>query len=346
MSARPALPAALRVRLSARLAARVRRLRARAEARIPPRAPEPLPVRFDRRRIYVLPTRFGLFFSSVLAAMLVGALNYNNNPAMLLALLLGGAALTSLFASHLQLSGLGVVSVGAEPVAAGRPLLVRVHARAEPGRTRRGLRLRSARPDQGDADAAAEAWLSLDHGAGEAVLELPTRRRGWLQPPRLRIATTRPLGLAVAWSYVWPAQPLLVYPAPEAQGPALPEGAGDRAQARMHPAGDDVHHLRGYRRGDPRRAIAWKASARRDELLVREYEQPQGADVDLDWDHVGALPWESRIRRLARWVDEAERDGRRYRLRLPGQVALGPDRGDAHRHSCLRALALLPEGPG
>ncbi len=334
---------ALRGRLAARLTAPLRRLRVRAEARIPPRTPEPLPVRFDRRRIYVLPTRFGLFFSTLLAAMLVGALNYNNNPAMLLALLLGGAALTSLFASHLQLSGLGVVSVGAEPVAAGRPLLLRVHARAEPGRTRRGLRLRCA---DAETDHAAEAGLSLDHGAGEAVLELPTRRRGWLQPPRLRIATTRPLGLAVAWSYVWPAQPLLVYPAPEAQGPALPEGAGDQAQTRMHPAGDDVHHLRGYRRGDSRRAIAWKASARRNELLVREYEQPQGADVDLDWDHVSALPWESRIRRLARWVDEAERDGRRYRLRLPGQSALGPDRGDAHRHACLRALALMPEGQG
>lgn len=339
MSATALFPAALRTRLSAQ----ARRLRARAEARIPPRAPELLPVRFDRRRIYVLPTRFGLFFSSLLAAMLVGALNYNNNPAMLLALLLGGAALTSLFASHLQLSGLGVVSVGAEPVAAGRPLLVRVHARAEPGRTRRGLRLHCI---DAPNNAASYAWLSLDHGAGEAVLELPTRRRGWLQPPRLRIATTRPLGLAVAWSYVWSAQPLLVYPAPEAQGPALPEGAGNQAQTRMHPAGDDVHHLRSYRRGDPRRAIAWKASARRDELLVREYEQPQGADVDLDWDLLGALPWESRIRRLARWVDEAERDGRRYRLCLPGQVVLGPDQGDAHRHACLRALALLPEGPG
>src|SRR3546814_12831882 len=66
--------------------------------------------------------------------------------------------------------------------------------------------------------------------------------------------------------------PLLVYPAPEAHGPPLPEGSGDNAQARLHPAGDDVHHLRTYRRGDPRRAIAWKPSARHGALLVREYE--------------------------------------------------------------------------
>jgi len=51
-----------------------------------PRRPEALPQRLDRHRIYVLPTRFGLFVAVLLAAMLLGALNYNNNPALLLAL--------------------------------------------------------------------------------------------------------------------------------------------------------------------------------------------------------------------------------------------------------------------
>ncbi|MFP5373272.1 MAG: DUF58 domain-containing protein [Gammaproteobacteria bacterium] len=309
------------------------RWRGRLAAWIRPRAPEPLPVRLDRRRIYVLPTGFGLFFGALLLAMAVGALNYNNNPAFLLALLLAGASLTGLLLAHLQLSGLALVAVGAEPVPAGRPLALRLHLRAEPGHERHGLRI-----DGGGAIAV----LSLDAGAGEAVLPLPTHQRGWLQPPRLKISSTRPLGLVRAWSWVWPDVPVLVYPAPESGGPPLPEGAGSATRARLHPAGDDVHHLRGYRRGDARRAIAWKPSARRDSLLVREYEQPLGADVDLDWHQLAGLGHEDRIRRLARWVDEAERENRRYRLQLPGQPPLGPDRGSAHRHACLRALALMP----
>src|SRR3546814_1997665 len=124
--------------------------------------------------------------------------------------------------------------------------------------------------------------------AGATTLEIPTRRRGWLDPGRLRISTTRPLGLARAWAWLWPRVPLLVYPAPEAHGPPLPEGSGDNAQARLHPAGDDVHHLRTYRRGHARRAIAWKPSARHGALLVREYEQPLGAAIVLEIgrDHV------------------------------------------------------------
>lgn len=311
----------------------IQQLRVRFQSWARPRQPETLPVRLDRNRIYVLPTGFGLFFALLLATMALGALNYNNNPALLLCLLLVGAANTSLFAAHLQLSGLTISAIGAEPVAAGTPLAVRIHAQAMPGRDRRGLRVDCGR---------STAILSLDDGSGEATLLLPTRRRGWLELERLQISTTRPLGLARAWAYVWPDAPLLVYPAPEPHGPPLPGGSGEQALARLHPAGDDVHHLRAYRRGDPRRAIAWKPSARRDALLVREYEQPLGADLVLDWQQLPAIGHEAKIRRLARWVDEAEREGRRYRLLLPGQPALGPASGAIHRHACLRALALLP----
>lgn len=310
---------------------RLSSLRARFGLLARPRRPEPLPVIFNRRRIYVLPTAFGAFFAALLAVMLLGALNYNNNPALLLALLLAGAGNASLFAAHLQLSGLRVAAVDAEPVPAGAPITLRVHLRADAARPRRGLRLRAG---------GAEATSSLVDGAGEARLVLPTERRGWLHPERITISTTRPLGIARAWAYAWPAEPLLVYPRPEADGPPLPHGAGDAPQARLHPAGDDVHHLRAYRRGDSRRAIAWKPSARRGSLLVREYEQAQGADVVLDWSLV-PLAYEDRIQRLARWVDEAEREGRRYQLQLP-QQAIGPGRGAVHRHACLRALALLP----
>lgn len=310
-------------------------LRRRIESWARPRRPEALPVRLDRRRIYILPTAFGWFVVLLLTTMAIGALNYNNNPALLLCLLLIGTTLSSLLWTQLQLGGLDIQAVHGEPVAAGRAMTLRLHAVAAPGRARQGLLV-----EGGDASAT----LTLHDARGEAVLLLATQRRGWLDLPRLRISTSRPFGLARAWSWVWPQTPVLVYPAPEAAGPPLPMGGGDTAQARLHAAGDDLHHLREWRQGDSRRAIAWKPSARRDALIVRELERPQGADITLDWPQTAGLAHEDRIRRLARWIDEAERDGVRYRLALPGHPAIGPDQGQSHRHACLRALALLPQG--
>ena len=298
-----------------------------------PRQAESLPVRLQRNRIYVLPTMTGLFFGLLLGTMGLGALNFNNNPALLLALLLAGAAQASLIAAHMQLSGVIVDAVAADPVPAGEPLKLRIALRAGDERTRRGLRIAS-----GDAHVHA----AFDYNGSTVELPIATERRGWMPLPRLELSTVQPLGLARAWAYAWPQQAALVYPAPEAQAPPLPTPAGDAGRAQVTRAGDDVHHLRGYRAGDAPRSVAWKASARRDSLLVREYEQHRSDQLLLEWPLTAGLPYERRIRRLARWVDDAEREGRRYALSLPGQPATPMGLGAAHRHRCLRALALMP----
>lgn len=309
-------------------------LRKRMQAWMRPRGPETLPVRLDRHRIYVLPTASGLFFGLLLGTMLLGALNFNNNPALLLALLLAGAALASLIAAHMQLSGLRIETVAAEPVAAGETLSLRIALAASDARVRRGLRI---------AHGEHATHVVLDARGSTAELRLSTTRRGLLPIPRLELSTVQPLGLARAWAYAWPAQSLLVYPAPEAQAPPLPVPAGAQGHPQAARAGDDPHHLRAYRPGDAPRSVAWKASARHDNLLVRDYEQQRGGELLLDWQHTVGLPYEQRIRRLARWIDDAEREGHRYALQLPAQSLIAGDQGATHRHRCLRALALLPQ---
>lgn len=294
---------------------------------------ESLPILIHRRRIYVLPTGYGLFMAALLLTMLVGALNYNNNPALLLGFLLAAAAQNSLVRAHLQLSGLRLKAVLAEPVHAGQTLRLRLIFDAVSARARPGMELRCT---------GVEALFALrDREETEAMLELPSERRGWFRTPRLRVSTIQPLGFARAWSWLYPEVKVLVYPALEEQAPPLPEAAedGESNRTRMH--GEQPHHLRDYRHGDAPRQIAWKPSARADRLLVREYESSATRDLQLDWFRLPALAYEARIRRLARWVVDAERRGLRYRLLIPGQ-SIGPARGPEHRHACLRALALMP----
>jgi uncharacterized protein (DUF58 family) len=299
-----------------------------------PKAPESLPVRLGRSRIYVLPTGFGLFLGAMLVTMLVGGLNYNNNPALLLVFLIAGVANNSLVQAHLILSGIRLRALHADPVFAGEAMRLKLRFEADGARERPGLELLYD-------GALAEFTL----GAGEeteVALDIATHRRGWLPLGRMRLSTVRPFGLARSWSWLRPDTPLLVYPTPDPLAPPLPAALGDGDSPRSRAHGEQPHHLRDYRRGDMPRQIAWKASARADKLLVREYESAVARDITLDWFALGDLPHEARIRRLARWVVEAERSGSRYALLLPSE-RIAAARSFDHRHACLRALALLPD---
>ncbi|MFA5685252.1 MAG: DUF58 domain-containing protein [Lysobacteraceae bacterium] len=313
------------------------RLLRAAESRLPAltrlKSAEALPITLDRRRIYVLPTRFGIAFGVLLAAMTLGALNYNNNPALILCFLLLSVANTGLLSGYLALRGLRLIEASAIPVHAGQPLQLRLRFDGVEARARRGLRLRRGDIVEG---------FSLDaRGAADVLLAIPTERRGRLPLGRIEVSMRRPLGMFVAWSWLHPQREALVYPALERDAPPLPEGLGDGTPTRRRGPDETVHSLRDYRGGDPLRSIAWKRSAQQGRTLVREFESPAGQAVTLDWSQLAALPVERRIQRLARWASEAQRQGRRSELRLPG-LRLGPDSGPAHLHACLRALALLP----
>lgn len=304
-----------------------------ALALVRPKRPEPLPILIGRGRIYILPTGFGLFIALMLTTMLIGGLNYNNNPALLLVFLLAAAANNSLLRAHLTLSGVRLKTLRSEPVFAGQSLAVTFRFDAEGMRARPGLELLAG---------LIHGEFDLDAGADiETTLALPTRERGWFELGRLRLSTLQPLGLARAWSWLKPDIRLLVYPALDAHAPPLPEAQGEGSSPRTRSQGEQPHHLRDYRSGDTPRQIAWKASARNDRLLVREYEATAARKIVLDWHSLPRLDHEAKIRRLACWVVDAEHGSGNYSLRLPGQT-IGFGRGAEHRHACLRALALLP----
>ena len=265
--------------------------------------------------------------------MLMGALNFNNNAAMLFTFALAGVVLISLPRTVAHLERLSLTSVRADPVHAGGTLEARLQLLAEDGRPRRRVRLRHE---------GLERVFDLQGGDGGAItLAIPAPRRGLMPLGRLTLWTDYPFGTFRAWSVLNPDTPLLVYPRPEANGPPLPL-AGRQGEARTaKPHGEDWQGLREFRAGDPMRLVAWKASAREERLLVKEFAEPRGGEVVLAWEALAALEYEARIARLTRWVLLAEAEQRPYRLLLP-QESFGPDLGPAHKAQCLTALALLP----
>ena len=89
------------------------------------------------------------------------------------------------------------------------------------------------------------------------------------------------------------------------------------------------------------RHVDWRAVARGQPLLLKQFVGTGGQRVWLTWADVSGLPdVEAKLSQLCRWIVEAEREGFQYGLRLPGFEG-SPSRGDRHRHHLLRALALF-----
>lgn len=315
------------------------RMRAVAEHRLPAltrlRQLESLPIQLNRRRIYVLPSFFGIGMAVLLVIMQLGALNYSNNPALLLTCMLAAATWMSLYVGFRNLVGLELLGATANECHANESMELEFRFSGRT-RIRSGLRLECAR--------IATAFWTPNGSAQNVQLTIPMKKRGWWRPGRIRIWTEYPLGMFVLWSWLNPDLAFLVYPQAESAPPPLPVNP---SRGEGHPASGqdgDYAGLRDYRNGDPQRQVAWKASARHGSLLVRETEGQTDENLRLSWHALSHLGHEHRIRRLTAWVLAAEAAQMSYTLDL-GDRQFGPASGPSHRQNCLRALALVPDAP-
>lgn len=318
----------------------VKGLRQRLNTWIATRTPRvPGPWAISRRRVYIVPTRYGYGYGLLLFTMLLGAMNYSNSMAFALTFLLAGIGLLAMHYTHSNLVNLSIAAPAVPAVFAGQPVRfpIRIANPSKAARFAIAATWQDAAPlAHVDVEAADEA---------ETALQLDSAKRGWLPAPRFAVSTEFPLGLFHAWTWVELDLACLVYPQPAEPGLTPPSG-GDGSGGRVghRPGPDEFAGLRSYRPGDGLRSIDWKSLARQPPSLaqpqVKQFAESAADELWLDW---AALPvsWhpERRLSQLARWVVDADAAGRIYGLRLPRFVR-EPGQGDAHRHACLTALAL------
>lgn len=298
------------------------------------RGPLTPPFELAYRHIFVLPTLFGLSFGSMLVLMALGGLNFNNNMALMLVFLLATIAQMTTLIAYRNLVGLRIDSIVAEPVFCGESIRFRVFISNQDERQRLAIQAGFSNPQ--------DCRDFPPHSSQAMHLSQTAVKRGWQEMPAFRLETRYPLGLFKAWAWIFPHTRCLVYPAPARQVPPLPTtGQGDAGQPRKG-EGDQVHGLRKYQPGDSMQRVAWRASARHEELYSLEMEMPREEACELDWDGLTGADVEARLSTLTAWVIAADRKQLAYSLRLPGeQVALGS--GQDHRAKCLELLALYKQ---
>jgi uncharacterized protein (DUF58 family) len=269
--------------------------------------------------------------------MLLGSLNYGASLGFALTFLLTGLGLVVMHHCHNNLLGTTVRFAGAAPVFAGQEAEFRVALRNAARVPRYELELALGQTRAGPADLAPDATSIL-------TLAVPTARRGWLKLDRFAVATRHPGSLFRAWTWIHMEAACLVYPQPAPPGRPAPAGLAELGHEGLHGHDDaDFAGLRKAVAGDPPKRLAWKAYAKTNQLLLKQFSGATEQPSLFDWNDLPGLDTETRLSQLTRWCLDAANDLRSFGLRLPErEIPLGS--GDRHLHDCLQALALYEGG--
>ncbi|MBN1909718.1 MAG: DUF58 domain-containing protein [Pirellulales bacterium] len=228
------------------------------------------------------------YYLVVLGAVLGGAMMREVNLLFVLAGMLVGPLLINWRIVVVSLRGIDVQRKLPQGICAGDLLVVNV-ALASPKR-RRGL---WAMVVQDQIAQSGEETLRpvvyfpyVPPGkSAEGVYRGRLTRRGPYEVGPFRVTTRFPFGLVRQTVTVGQTETLIVYPrlGRIAQGWMTRhresfEGAQRRLQRHGRTQGE-FFGVRPWRDGDSRRSIHWRSSARRGELVVRQFEQPHQRDV-------------------------------------------------------------------
>ncbi len=300
------------------------------------RKAEALPLTINWRRVFILPTKPGLFFGFICLLMLIASLNFNNNMGLMLTFLLVGIAQVALYRVFFNLNNLVIKQVSTQPVFTGQEAQFTLHLSSKISKF--DIFVQVDKKQNCLLEIPAEETKPL-------IFSQTSTKRGWLEGGKIKLKTSYPFGLFYAWIWTRIDAKCLVYPKPENTPPPLPNHEFNEGNNKIVKKGDDFHGLKAYQPGDSIRLIAWKRTAQTGELISREYQQTLGDKLLLDYDQVQLPNPEDKLSRLTAWVISAYQQQLDYSLKIPGFTS-GYDCSSQHHLSCLKALALFGEDYG
>jgi len=297
------------------------------------RIPAAREVTLDQRRIFIFPSRQGFAFLGVIAAILIAAINYENNMVYAVAFLLVAVFVSTIMHTYGNLSGLVIRASNTRSAFAGEDAEFNVTLCRQHKRVYHGLII--------GWPLGSVLVENLLRGTERPVrLFVKTQKRGRMHPGRLHIETFYPTGFLRAWTWVDLDMHCIVFPKPLFAG-ALPlhsDSETDEGVASEQRGADDFAGFRSYQVGDSLRSVHWRSFAKGQPLQTRLFSSLADRRLWLDWNLVNG-DQEQRLSKLCYWVLEAAKGPDEYGLRLPG-IAIAPGRGEEHRQVLLRQLAL------
>lgn len=294
-------------------------------------------IQLQNRRLYILPTRFGYLYAVMLIVLLMAAINYQNSMAYALTFLLTAIGIISLWQTHKNLLGLSVRLHAPKPVYQGERLTLSFNLQNIHQATRYavGIQYQNHPPSYARVDADAVADLDI---------RLQTDRRGLFKPTGVTIFTRYPTGLFHAWGWLKFDADIYIYPHPlydhTLEHSLIDQHIGKQTVDTAD--GDDFAGLREHRQGESLRHISWKAYAQGRGMLTKTFQGHAAPSLWINWADMSAKSPEGKLSQMTALVLQAQQDGRKYGLKLPG-ITIDQETGPSHRTSCLQQLACFQQ---
>jgi len=289
--------------------------------------------------IYPTAAFAGLLF--VLGAMWYAGSSQNNAAVYLLFFALTAVFLVSIPHTLINLAGVTVRLESVPPAFVGQEVSLPLEIMNDSRATRIGIELALS-----GSDRARERIDCIPaHKAARVTLRFPARQRGEHCIGALCLTSAYPLGFIRFLKKFASSQTYIVYPKPAGEL-RLPLSFVRRHDGRPltdFGEGDDFAGVRPYVHGESQRHIDWRAVARGQSLMTKQFTAEAEGVVYLDFSALRSADAEEKLSQLALWVIEAERARRPYGLRLTG-MEIPPAIGQVHFHLCLRALSLFECG--
>jgi len=302
------------------------------------RFPESRQITLDLKRIFVFPTITSAALLLAIILLFLMGVNFQNTLIYALSFWLLALIVISIFMTYRNLSGLTVRTVQSSPCFAGEKAVFELEVSCPEDQKKSAIYL-------GWKDQDVATVNLQDHHNVHIKLSHSTTRRGRFKPEKLSIFTRYPLGLILGWSYASLNMHSIVYPAPllhdsAEHGDSMDE---DAEQGLEIPRGTtDFSGIRDYYPGDSPRHIHWGAYAKTGKVQTKTFVDYASHDLWLDWDALAINGTETRLSHLCAKILQYHQEQQLYGLKIPGRT-IQPASGEAHRNTCLTALALYGE---
>lgn len=287
------------------------------------------------RKIYIIPTRWGILYGVMLLALLIGSINYSVSLGFFVTFLLTSLGNIAMLHTWRNIVYLDVHLLSAKPVFVGDSATVLIQVSEPKNRARFAI----------TAHFASHLAHTEDITPNESQLfplQITIHKRGYVACPRITLYTEFPLSIFHAWAYFESTFQLLAYPQAISYlaNPATSADTNAEGGNALSKGDDEFNGHKTYVVGDSFSRVDWKASSRGMGILTKQFSGNGQSALWLDWDATMGLETEARISQLSYWVVDAYQAQQTFGLRLPN-ITLSPNNTEAHYHESLTALALM-----